>query len=417
MKKILSVAALLVVISVSYSAPVPGDFAWRQEILERPAPGGKVRARITAEIFDGCEWWPDRDLRIFDTNGTEWPFFLWTEPGDVKETALPARRINEVEVQGMRQFELDLGASAARGHDKIRLTFEGNDYMRRAEIFGRESADKYWGLLGAGFVVRIPKSPVVREDVVEYSPSTFRHLMVRVHPDPRRPEEIVPSPGSESLPVRSEGSPEPRDDVVLAPCAGTEQKENKKGTQAAEFDSGMAQPLREIEVRADGDYSIDVRIYCKRHETNGWQWAGSGRISRIEEAEFTRIPVDSALAARWRIEIERLDDAPLANVQATGRAARTWMVFEAKSAAPAYIYFGASEVSRPRYDISRRVSQPGKMASVPLGPREPNPEQQIRRSAPKWLIPIGIGLAAVIMLTVIVNMLHDMSGRRSPAES
>ncbi len=416
MKMKLLFTLLLSVLSAASAAAAPSDFSWRQEILDRPVSGRMARAQVTAETWDGCEWAPERDLRIYDANGTEWPFFMWIEPGDAKEVAIPATRINEVEVQGMRQFELELGDAAAKGHDKIRVVFDGKDYMRRTEIFGRESEADAWGLLGAGFLVRIPKAPPVKEDIVAYSRSTFKHLMVRVHPDPRRPEEIVPSPASETMPVRSEGRPEPRDEIALSPCDGSGGKEKQKGIQLLEFDSGLAVPLREIEIRADGEYSRDVRIYCKRHQTNGWQWAGSGRISRIGDAEFARIPVDSAPAVRWRVDVEQLDDAPLENVRATGRAARTWLVFEAKSAAPAHVYFGDSEATRPRYDISRRVKDAGAVGAVKLGPREPNPEQRTRRSAPKWLIPAGIGLAAVIMLLVIVNMLRDMSGKKAAAK-
>jgi hypothetical protein len=415
MKMKLSFTVLLSVLSAASAAAAPSDFSWRQEILDSPAPGRMARAQVTAETWDGCEWAPDRDLRIYDGGGAEWPFFTWTEPGDAKEVAIPATRINEVEVQGMRQFELELGGAAATGHDKIRVVFDGKDYMRRTEIFGRESENDAWGLLGAGFLVRIPKAPVVQEDIVAYSRSTFKHLMVRVHPDPRRPEEIVPSPASETMPVRSECKPEPRDEVVLSPCDTTSGKEKPKGMQLLEFKSGLAVPLREIEIRADGEYSRDVRIYCKRHETNGWQWAGSGRISRIGDAEFARIPVDGAVSARWRVDVEQLDDAPLENVQATGRAARTWLVFEAKSDAPAHVFFGDGEATRPRYDISRRVKSPGAVGTVKLGPRELNPEQRTRRAAPKWLIPAGVGLAAVIMLLVIVNMLRDMSGKKADA--
>jgi hypothetical protein len=388
------------------------DFTWRQPLGGAFITNGVYRAQVTAETWDGCVYGPDRDLRLFDAEGQAWPFFLWAEPGRPSEEALPAVRRNEIDQLGARQFELRLDGPVDRGHDRIRIEFADAEYMRHVEIFGREREEDEWGRLGGGFVVRIPRAPPLREDVIEYAPSTFRHLRIRIHPDLRRPGEEVPP--AQARVVRAAGLPAPRMHTVFAvvPPGPDERADGPGGRQVVFFDAGHDLPFEEIEVRAGGAYARDVTLYSRPAGTNLWSWAGHGRIVRHADAEFARIPVAGRRARYWKAEIERGDDEPLDRVTAAGYSPVRWMVFEAKSAGPVHAYFGAQTGAAPRFDLERRTARPAQAEVVTLGPRAANAAFQPARPLPRWIIPAGIGLASLLVLGVIVRMARDLMRQR-----
>lgn len=388
------------------------DFTWRQKIEGAFITNGIYRAQVTAETWDGCVHGPDRDLRLFDAEGQTWPFFLWAEPGRPSEEALPAVRRNETDQLGARQFDLRLDGPVDRGHDRIRIEFADAEYMRRVEIFGREREEDEWGRLGGGFVVRIPRAPPLREDVIEYAPSTFRHLRIRIHPDLRRPGEEVPP--AQARVVRAAGLPAPRmrTDFAVVPPGPDERTDGPGGRQVVFFDAGHDLPFEEIGLRAGGAYARDVTLFSRPAGTNLWSWAGHGRIVRHADAEFARIPVAGRRARHWKAEIERGDDEPLEGVTAAGYSPIRWIVFEARSAGPVHVYFGAVDRQAPRFDLERRTARPAQAVQVALGPRTANEDFRPPRPLPRWAIPLGIALASILVLGVIIRMLRDLIRQR-----
>jgi len=92
-----------------------------------------------------------------------------------------------------------------------------------------------------------------------------------------------------------------------------------------------------------------------------------------------------------------------------------WIVFEARSAGPARLLYGATETPAPSHDLARRTAAPDirDAAVLTVAARTPNPlhrppgpGERLRRT----LVTVGVGLASLIVLVVIVRMLRDAAG-------
>lgn len=390
----------------------PTDFAWRQAVTGDMAAGGLYRAKMTPETWDGLYQGAETDVRMAGPGGEAWPFFIWRETGRSGMVDFKAERLNEATHDaGVRQFDLRLSATDARSkHDCIRIEFKESEYMRRVEILGRESDTDEWARLGSGFLVRIPRSPPVREDVIAYAPSTFRNLRIRIHPDLRSAGDSVPSPVA--TPGRSGGEPAPADTCVMNPMASTEPPpkadDDKIRKQVIEFDARASLPFEHVELRARGAYARDVTVWARASVTSEWAHAGFGRISRHPDAEYARVPVQAGRARYWKMEIRQGDDEALQGLEVTGFYPRTWVVFEARNAGPAHVWTGSEQAKRPYHDLAARTPRPGEAKILALGPREANPSHQPVSRPPAWLIPTGVGLAALIVIWVIMSRFKDL---------
>ncbi len=411
------VTAGLAAIFVFFPAPSraaelnPTDFAWRQAVIGEMATNGLYRARMTPETWDGLFRGPQTDLRVVGDGGQGWPFLVWREPGKSGTVDLPAERLNESEeVAGVRQFDLRLGVTEARSkHDRIRIEFREVEYMRRVEVLGRETDADAWARLGSGFLVRIPRSPAVREDVIAYAPSTFRHLRIRIHPDLRSAGDAVPSPVA--VPGRSGGEPAPMDTCVMNPAKSSEPApaaDHEIRRQIVEFDAGASLPFEHIELRARGAYARDVTVWARASVTGEWTRAGFGRISRHPDAEYANVKVDAGRARYWKMEIRQGDDEALQDLEVTGSYPRTWIVFEARNTGPVHVWFGSEQAGPPHYDLAARTPRPGEAKILKLGPREANPSHQAVSRPPAWLVPTGVGLAALIVIGVILSQFKSL---------
>jgi hypothetical protein len=402
------VLALLLLASAVRAAPAvsPDAFAWRQPLLGPFSAGGLYRAPIPPELQDGCARGPGEDLRIYDESGREWPFFIWTDTRTSAETMVPARRSNEMRTGDGLQFDLDLSAEASGGHEQVRLEFPGDDYIRRVEIFGRETPGAEWGQLGAGYAVRIPRNPVIRDDTVGYAFSSFRHLRIRILKDSRRPEDPIESPACTIS--RRAGTPEPRTVAAFEPVADPGDADQRESLQTLYFRQRWANPVVELRLSASGAYARDVTVYSRPTGTNAWLWAGGGRLTRKPGLTNGCVTLRETRDVFWRVDIERGDDPPLEGVTAEGGSRPRWLVFEARQAADsADCRFGSDPAGAPAYDLSRRSGDPISAHPVRFGDRAANADYQAGRNPPRWLVPVGVALAGMVLLAVVLSMARD----------
>lgn len=391
-------------------------FRWMQTIQAGSAVSVPARIHIRPEIYDGCEYGPAGDLRVFDQNGGAWPFFVYADEGGTSDLVLPATRTNDRgEDSSLREFDLTLNADATNGHDRIRIEFGGQDYMRRVEIFGRENDQDAWGRLGSGFAVRIPRAPPVREDVISYARSTFRHLRIRVHADPRRPGEVLESPAASV--IRRSGKAAPEDTLDLGTGRGAASS-GGKSVQAVEFEAPYATPLRGVSLTAGGAYARDVAISARNHPTNAWQWVGGGRITHVT-SDWSRVSIYETTARYWRVEIQNGDDPPLQALHATGWMTRRWLMIEPRSSLSAALYYGSRDTRAPQYDFVRRMNGGASGPELSLGERVENPAFDAAWGAlpawSRWLAPGGVALASLIVLVVILRMAREFMHGKPPA--
>lgn len=400
------VFALLASAARTVPAVTPESFAWKQPILGPFSTEKLYRAPLPPELLDGCVRGPDEDLRIYDDAGREWPFWIWTDTRTSAETVVPARRSNEMRLGDGWQFDLDLPPEATDGHDQVRLEFPGDDYIRRVEIFGRETPDDEWGQLGAGYAVRIPRNPAIRDDTVGYAFSTLRHLRVRILKDSRRPDDPLEPPTCTLS--RRAGTPEPRTVTAFEPMSDPADAKPRDRIQTLYFRQRWAQPVIDLRLSAPGSYARDVTVYSRRSETNAWNWAGGGRLTRKPGLTNGCVTLRETRDVFWRVDIERGDDPTLEPVTAEGGSRPRWLVFEARQAADsADCRFGSEETAAPAYDLARRSGDPAEACPVRFGERTANAEFRASRKPPRWLVPVGVALAGMVLLAVVLSMARD----------
>lgn len=404
-------AALLLAAAVrAAAAPDPGDFAWKQPLQGPFAAGRLYRVPIPPEVHDGCARGPGEDLRIYDDTGREWPYFVWTDSREEAEVEVPARRSNEMRTGDGLRFDLDLAPGAIEGHDQARLEFPGDDYIRRVEVFGRENPEDEWGQLGAGYAVRIPHNPAIRDDTVGYAFSTIRHLQIRILKDSRRPDEAVESPACALL--RRGGVQEPRAVSGLERMSDPGDRAETPDVQTLHFRQRWAQPVIELRLSAAGAYARDVTVYTRGSETNDWRWAGGGRITRRPGLTNGLVTVRETRDPFWRVEIRRGDDPPLDDLTVEAGSRQRWLVFEAKrDCDSADCLFGSERVSGPAYDLARRSPDPAGALPARFGERTEQAGRRPDGQPPRWLVPAGVALAGLLLLAVVFTMARDILRR------
>ena len=367
-------------------APVPSDFAWVQPIEDMLEPRCLYRVMIPGGVFDGCAGRPDRDLRVVDTSGRMLPFFVFVSPaGPPVRLAIPSQQLTRSRVgTPARYARIDVvlpdGAAAVVPHNTVRIVAPGNEWIRRVEVLGGDGDDT-WALLGTGYVVRHRRTVRVDHDLVAYPPSTFRRLQVRVHADPRIPDDPVDVDDVELLMTG-------RPPVPLVPVAWTDcecpESDRPAGWQTVAFDTGgRNRPVDLLAIAAAGEYIRPVAVFTRNDATGRWERAGSGQIQQVASNRQDRIEL-AARGRYWRIDIHRGGDAPLEDLCVAAAARPRWIVFESRDADRARLVYGADEVLPPAHDLARRTADRDILAApkLSLGPREANPlHRQIGRAA------------------------------------
>jgi hypothetical protein len=413
-------AALTLAAPGAFADTAPGrtEFAWMQPVDGTLESGRLYRVRVPDAAFDGCLQRPERDLRVFDADDRPLPFFVHTPPPQRPAwTALPSRPMNrsvlEAPSRGARiDAELPPDAGGRDGHEAVRIvTRDEGEWIRKVETLGSDDGQT-WSLLSAGYIVRHRQPVRVDNDLVRHPRSNFRRVQVRIHPDPRIPNDPVAVDRVEVL--QSSVPPARLDPVGLVPVV-VSAKDAPPGWQTVAFDTGArARPVDAFTVSGVGDYVRPVAIFSRNAPTGRWQRVGSGQIQQIGDSRQDRLVVDAA-ARFWRIDIHQGDDPPLGDLRVSASARPRWIVFEARSAGPARLLYGAAETPAPSHDLARRTAAPDirEAPVLTVAARTPNPShrpagpgERLRRT----LVTIGVGLASLIVLVVIVRMLRDAAG-------
>ena len=89
-------------------------------------------------VFDGSLDFP-RDLRLFDDDGTQWPWYLHHPKPSSRFQKLKVETLNRLMMETPSphlQLELEIAAAKRPRHNQIRIETAGSDFIRKVEIFG-----------------------------------------------------------------------------------------------------------------------------------------------------------------------------------------------------------------------------------------------------------------------------------------
>jgi hypothetical protein len=398
----------------------PEDFVWRQPISGPLVSGRLLRIRVPAEVFNGCQSYP-ADIRVADAAGRTWPFFIEIPESREEERVLRTEAVNAVEAADpaaayvRRDFVvLPTGPRRTR-HNRIRVFCPGSDFMRRVEVFGAETPGE-WLRLGEGYVVNQTAPFRMDNRVVDYPVSDLPHLQVRIHPNARNASA---DPGIDRIEVIHRDAVEGAIERLPLRLLPLPDEKPRPGVQLVEYDTGFSgRSFKSLRISATGAYARPIRVYGRASETNDWRLLAASGIHRMGDQTRDEVPLGGATARLLRLELFHYDDAPLAGIFAALDAAPQHLLLEARTAGPAWLYYGSRKFGLPQYDLARRAGRAA-VESAPeggLGAQELNPRRMAQGLArySQWLVLLAVGFTAVLVLGVVLNMLRNRPEGNGP---
>lgn len=396
-------------------------YLYRQAVEGEVSSGALYRIRVPREVYDACPSFP-ADLRLFDGQRRLWPFFLWVPAGQEELRNLPADLLNRSEVaEPQRYIRQDLrvrpeprGRGPAR-HDRLLIRMGGERFFRKVEVLGSDDRN-VWAELGAGFLVAQGGDHGADNREIEYPPSDYPFLQVRIHPDARRAGEPLDLQAlSVARLVREEGE---RENIPLEWTAPP--GEQKEGVQVLWADAGARfRPLLRLRVEAGGrDFARPVRVSGRNAESNEWRWVADGGLHRLGGQVRDAIDLRGAGFRHWKIELSHYEDQPLDIRSVRAEAVPSYLVFEAAGGGSARLalYYGADRPSPPRFDLQQRTSraQTTNATLRELGRRQLNPDRAARglERYGRTLAIVAVGLVSALVLWVIANMIRRQTASR-----
>jgi len=395
-------------------------FRWRQRLRAGVQAPGLYKVKLTNPVYDGCRQFPD-DLRVLDTRGVQWPWFLWVPREKRTVQTLPVEALNAMEVQVPARYvrrDLRVAPDPRSGqrlaHDRVEIRSSGDGFIRRVEVYGSEDGDT-WGLLGEGYLLRHARDVKAENRVVRYGRTELPRLELRVFPNARDADETFRIHHVDVQRVTVAAGE--RETVALTPVSpGPEGEE--KDAQMLLFDTGAEnRPVDRIEIHAaEEEFVRPVRVYGRNGGTNEWRRVADGAIHRLGRQEKRAIDLAGCAFRFLKVAVYHYDDQPLTGVRLDAEAVPRYVVFEALADDTASFYYGADRVERPRYDLRRRKNENDlKQARlVGLGKRVPNPRYRGAGWGPwgAWLAALAVGAVSLVVIWVILGMMRRQARMR-----
>ena len=181
-------AGLLLIAAVAARADVLEPFRWRAPLLAAWTNGGVYVADIPPLVFAGSEGFPG-DLRIYDENGREWPFYVVTrEPsaGEEKRLDLALEPVDPAEQKpGIQSLSGDVGYRRLPLR-QLRLAFPALDRECLIKVYGRYSLTNQWRWMADHRAMA-----GLEHTVIGLRQNDFRYLKVDLYRYEHPPMEIL----------------------------------------------------------------------------------------------------------------------------------------------------------------------------------------------------------------------------------
>lgn len=327
------------------------------------------------------------DLRLLDASGTQvpWRFFPERLIGQRNVPLLNAGLEGNAAVA-----TLDLGTSGEL-HDRVTLNIPARGFVAHATMFGAETRDGPRIRLGTTTIYDVSGPQHIRSTVVQFAPTDFRWLFLRIPGIPAIRGAVV-SVGGSVLPS------------VRRPARVTS-RQLQRTTQVT-LDFGYPHiPVSEIRLTsATPRYDRTVEEFFS---PDGVHYV-SGTIARVSSfpgAAPAGLGVEDR--ARFiRIVISNGDDPPLRNLHAAAYDLPRVLLAEGGHPGPYRLYYGSTTLSPPSYDFARLPRSALQLSTAgrgKLGAEALNPAFQAARDTRSfaakhgWLVNGALALAALVV--------------------
>jgi len=413
-KQILYIGAALLLLCLGVrdvNAVEIKSFEWMRPIVEGSSPGTIFRVEVPSDIYARSHNFPD-DIRIYDANEKQWPFFLEYEQAQSGFREVPADRVNMAWTEGPDQYlRLDLrvrrdeSSSGRPKHNHVLLETSGRDFIRRVEVFGSEDQST-WALLGQGYLIDVSEPGRIEESAVHYTPSDYPFVQVRVFPNARNAMESFSINRAD---IRTIEPATATTRIVPHQRLEVPKNEQRPDAEVVLLDlENEHHPVESIVLRAEGgDYLRRVVVSIRDDSNEPWRYAGAGDIHRIGVSTKDKIPLQGH--GRYiKCELYHYDDPPLQLSTIEVRTTRSHLVIESQSGSDPVLYYGGQFVTAPQYDLKSRAKMKSKeeWGLGSLGDAAPNPafRKTGYGSWGKYLATGAVGLASLAVMMVLVRM-------------
>lgn len=374
--------------------------------------GQRGRIVVPDDVFGQTRSFPN-DLRIFASDGTQWPFFLYIpqEKGDAK--VMGVEILNRSWVAGAEpylQFDVAIPEVAGKPpvHNRLELVTTGRDFVRRVEIFTGDPALPA-GHMASGYLIDFSKQRDARNQIVRYSDSDVARLHIRIYPNAQAADETF---GIVSARLYHRATDEVEREPVGFRDADVDKREQQEGAQTRILDIG--QPDRPVEFISfdvpDSSYARCVSVYGRNSEHEEWRWVGGGEIHALPADRSDTVKLH-ARSRFLKMEVFHYDDQPLAIEAIRLEAVPRYLIFEAATDGRVDLYFRAWDVDAPRYDLRGRIKD-ADIAGLPIFQTLETKPNASARVHPWWKYSKllgGLAIAAVSLLVIwiIISMLRQ----------
>ena len=384
-------------------------FNWRAPLAGAWTNDGIYQAEITLPVWDAAESFP-ADLRIYDENEREWPFYITgaRAPGGESpwNLAVVENTVETLPTRYLRrtvQLQPNAQGAGVRHHQAI-IQMAGHDFDRRVDVLGRNEGEE-WSWLGQANLINRPASARSANRNVFYEPSSYTQLQFRIYPSISVPDEALvllgvallaePPPAAETwLPLVWEPNAE---DAAL------------KGLQSLVADLGFRQvPLRYLKLDlGPGEGAFPAKVFGRSTPTNTWRWIADGAVHAVNGQLRSTIELQQTGYRYLKLDCYAYDQQNLKVRQSQGGYETLYVVFEADYGQRPHLFFGSSHPPLPRYDLQRRVG-PGlpKDASIAeIGEKRRNPVRMAAalRSYGRTLAYSALGVLAGLGLLILIK--------------
>jgi hypothetical protein len=412
-KKLIVILLTIASVLVAHAKDnLPSRFELSRDLEGSFTAGQRGRLRVTDDMFGQSRNFP-KDLRIFDTEGAQWPFFLEIPKATDETRELIPEILNRSFVAGDEPYlQFDLVVPVVEGkvpvHNRMELVTSGHNFVRRVEVY-TATPNSPKGRMAAGYLIDFSRQRNAKNQVIRYPDSDAGRLRVRIYSNAQAVDEPFQL---RSARLHFRAVKEVEREVVRFVNLEVPEREQEKEAQTYLYDlteTGRPVEFMTFEVE-NKSFARCVSMFGRNNDHEPWKWVGGGEIHSLPGDEDTTIKVH-AKNRFLKVHIFHYDDQPLTLKSIQLEAVPRVLVFEAAADGQAAVYFRAWDIQSPRYDLKGRVDKAeiAKLPLIELAEMTPNTlaKTQAWRKYSKLLGGLAVAGVSLLVVWVIVSMLRQ----------
>jgi len=357
------------------------------------------------------------DLRLYSADGREIPYQLTIRRDVDTHSLFTTREFNRSTEGAIALASCDLGEKP-RLHNQVRIATEGNNFRRMAQVDGSADGAQWANLASQAILFRFSSGGrTVEQNSVNYPPSSYRYIRVRVEHDPQVDRAAPEITSLGVLRAEHMSGKTTSFDATMEP----READPFQGRPASiwRIDLGGRIPLQSLvlnlqEPTFSRPFQLDIV-----DDPASTTLLASGELRRAEESATVPVRVDFQEQFARHLKLTVIDDRnpPLSLNGVTALSAMREILFRVPLFRVPFrvpqgavrLYYGNPKGIPPRYDLTSVIPPDYPLQGyLTLGPELANPTY---RPVPKplserspWLIYAILIGACAALAAILVNL-------------